>query len=132
MGSPSDSSRSTTRTSIPRSAQSSRITPGVPAARRPNVKLLPTVTERLPSPSTRTLSTNSSGSHEAIPASKGRANTASMPNSPASSARRSSGVRTSGWVPGRITSTGCGSNVTSTGLAPRSRAEPTAWSTRPR
>ena len=46
----------------------------------------------------------------------------SMPNSSASSARRVRVVNCGGWVPGRTTSAGCGSNVINTAGTPRAAA----------
>ncbi len=51
----------------------------------------------------------------------------SMPSSSTSSARRVSVVSCAGWLPGKTTSIGCGSNVINTVGTPRDRAALTAW-----
>lgn len=56
----------------------------------------------------------------------GRISSASTPSPAINSARRSYGARIGGWLPGRTTSLGCGSKVTTTEGTPSSRAVATA------
>src|SRR6201991_4676644 len=97
-----------------------------PLALWPNVKLRPTTTSAACSRSTSTSCANSAGSVRASSAVKGNTQKASTPSPATSSARRRRLVSRAGWLPGRISSAGCGSNVTSAVGRPRSRPRSTA------
>ena len=64
--------------------------------------------------STRTFTTKSAGDSLENSLVKGRISSASTPSSAISSARRWCGASSGGWLPGRTTSLGCGSKVTTT------------------
>src|SRR3954470_1732880 len=96
-----------------------------PAALAPKVKLSPTITAAACSRSTSTSCTNSSGCSRDSSKVKGSTQKTSMPRLSTISALRRNVVSCAGWLPGRSTSDGCGSNVTMTLGSPRSAAAAT-------
>ena len=94
----------------------------LPAARCPNRKFSPTTTAAAPSRSTSTARTNSSGPSLENSSVNGNSQTALTPSSPSSSARRRGVHSRGGWDPGLMTSSGCGSKVTTATGSPSSAA----------
>ena len=86
----------------------------------PKRKSSPTTTAAACSFSTSTVRTNSSGSILENSSVKGSTHTASTPRPASSSARRRAEQRNGGWLPGLITSSGCGSKVMATTGRPSS------------
>ncbi len=118
--------RSTTSTSKSYVSPCSRRKSTLPAALWPKRKFGPSTTAFACSLSTRTFTTKSAGDSFENSLVKGRMSRASTPSSAISSARRWCGASSGGWLPGRTTSLGCGSNVTTTEGTPSSRARSTA------
>ncbi len=85
-----------------------------PVALWPKRKSSPTTTAAACSFSTSTVRTNSSGSIRENSRVNGSTHTASAPRPASSSVRRLAEHRNGGWLPGLVTSSGCGSKVTAT------------------
>ena len=105
------------------SVRSSATSPGAPW---PKVKFSPTITAATCSRSTSTSCTNSSGGSRDSSGVNGSTQNTSTPSPSTSSALRRNVVSCAGWLPGRTTSDGCGSKVTTTLGSPRSAASRTA------
>ena len=110
----------------PNRGPSSRSSSTDPAPRWPNRKFSPTTTFEACNRSTMTSWTNSSAVTWESATVNGSTRNASIPSSATSSARRRSVVSCAGWLPGRTTSAGCGSNVISTVGRPCDRPVATA------
>src|SRR5689334_8431810 len=100
-------------TAKPKRRPSARSVSTVPAALCPYVKFSPTTTWAACSCSTSTVWVNVSGDSRLNSSVNGSTHIASTPSSATSSALRSSDVRIAGCEPGRTTSAGCGSKVSS-------------------
>ena len=93
-----------------------------PAALCPNRKFSPTTTSAACRCSTSTSCTNCSADSRENSGVNGITHSTSAPSASISSALRAGSVSTAGCEPGRTTSAGCGSKVTTTDCTPRSRA----------
>ncbi len=120
VSSPSTSGASST--AMPKVRPSLRSSGTSPAARWPNRKFSPTTTTAACRCATSTSCTNASADNRENSSVNGMAHSTSTPSCSMSSALRAGSVSTGGCEPGRTTSDGCGSNVTTTDCRPSSRA----------